>query len=295
MRFDLVDLRLFVSVASYGNLTQAAENFPIALAAASARIKALEETLRVPLFERKSRGVALTPQGEVFMDRALAILRETEKLREDLLQFGDGTRGTIRLLANTNAIHEFLPNLLMSFLVEHPNICVEMQEAPSHDIVNGVSVGQADIGLISGNVGTRQLEVTPFAVDQLVLVTPERHPLAAKPTTRFYKALDWDFVGISEATSLQMWLNKTALLLGQSIRYRIQAHNFETVCRMVSANVGIAVLPHSSARRLSQQIPISIVALEEDWAKRECRIVTRSQDHLSPQARKLFGYLSTTQ
>ena len=65
MRFDFVDLRLFVAIAALGNLTKAAEGFPIALAAASARIKALEESVGARLFERSSRGVSLTPAGDI--------------------------------------------------------------------------------------------------------------------------------------------------------------------------------------------------------------------------------------
>jgi DNA-binding transcriptional LysR family regulator len=291
MRFDLVDLRLFVAVASYGNLTRAAENFPIALGAASARIKALEESLCVSLLERGNRGVALTPQGEVFLERALAILRETEELRDDLLEFTDGTRGTIRLLANTNATHEFVPNLMMAFLVAHPKICVEMEEASSDKIVRGVDEGQAEIGLISGRVDTRSLEVTPFMKDRLVVIAPESHPLAARPATRFYRTLDWDFVGVADASSLQRWVNKSAMLLGQSIRYRIQVNNFETVCRMVSANVGIAILPESSARRIAQKVPLAIIDLEEDWAERECNVIVRCADKLSPPARNLLRFI----
>lgn len=291
MRFDLVDLRLFVAVASYGNLTRAAENFPIALGAASARIKALEESLRVSLFERGNRGVALTPQGEVFLERALAILRETEELRDDLLEFTDGTRGTIRLLANTNATHEFVPNLMMAFLVAHPKIRVEIEEASSDEIVRGVDEGQAEIGLISGRVNTRSLEVTPFMKDRLVIAAPESHPLVTRPATRFYRTLDWDFVGVANTSSLQRWVNKSALLLGQSIRYRIQVKDFETVCRMVSANVGIAILPESSARRIAQKVPFAIINLEEDWAERECSVIVRCADKLSPPARNLHRFI----
>jgi DNA-binding transcriptional LysR family regulator len=66
MRFDLTDLRLFAAVAACGNLTKAAESLPIAVAAASSRIKSLEESVDARLLVRRSRGVELTPAGEVF-------------------------------------------------------------------------------------------------------------------------------------------------------------------------------------------------------------------------------------
>src|ERR1700754_3112456 len=109
MRFDLTDLRLFAAVAACGNITKAAESLPMAVAAASSRIRALEESVAASLLLRHSRGVELTSAGEVFLQHTISILRETTKLRHELSQFGEGMRGNIQLFANTNAIHEFLP------------------------------------------------------------------------------------------------------------------------------------------------------------------------------------------
>lgn len=288
MRFDLVDLRLFVSVASFGSLTQAAEHLPMALAAASARIKSLEESLRSPLFERHNRGVTLTPQGEVFLERAVAILRETEELKENLLQFSDGTRGTVRLLANTNTIHEFVPQVMMEFLVDNPKVRVMLDEFSSDEIIRAVKEGQAEIGLISGEVDTRGLDVQPFMRDRLVVVAPENHPLTTRAKVRFYSISDWDFIGLSKGSSLQSWLDKSAMLLGLSLQYRIFIHDFETICRLVSANAGISILPESSARRISAKIPIAIIPIDEQWADRECHIAVRNVEKLTPPARKLY-------
>lgn len=287
MRFDLVDLRLFISAATHGNLTRAAESIPMALAAASARIKALEESLCVCLFERRSRGLALTPPGEVFMERALAMLKETARLKEDLLQFEHGTRGTIRMYANTNAINEFLPGLLASFLSRHPQLNVEMAEHTSQDIVQAVDEGEVEFGIIAGPVNTRGLQTYPFRSDRLVLVTPRNHPMSRRESLCFYETLDWDFIGLGDRASIQVWLRKTAMLLGQSIRFRIQVGSFDAVCRMVEAGVGVSIIPQSTALRMQASAGIHIVQLDDDWAERDLKLVMRSLEGLAPHARKL--------
>ncbi|MCF8489489.1 MAG: LysR family transcriptional regulator [Rhodospirillum sp.] len=292
MRFDLVDLRLFVCVASCGSLTKAAETFPIALAAVSARMKALEESLCVPLLERKSRGVCLTPAGEVFLERSLAILKEASRLREDLQQFGDGTRGTIRLLANTNAINEFLPDLLADFLSRNPNITIEMKESTSSDCVSSVDAGEADLGIMAGQVSTRRLTTYHFRTDFLVVVTPENHTLSSKTSVKFHQVLDWDFVGMGEQASAQLWLNKVALLLGQNIRFRIQLHGFDAICRMVQAGVGVSIIPLTVAMRLKQSTRFAIVTLDEEWARRDLKLIHRNTDTLAPHVHKLTEYLA---
>jgi DNA-binding transcriptional LysR family regulator len=291
MRFDLTDLRLFAAVAACGNLTKAAESLPIAVAAASSRIKSLEESVDAQLFVRRSRGVELTPAGEVFLTRTIAILRETARLRQDLSQFGEGTRGNIRLFANTNAIHEYLPALLPHFLVEHPKINVDIEEHTSPETVRAVDEGLADLGIIVGLVNTRSLEVVPFREDKLVVIVPDDHPLARAQAVRFYQVLEWNYIGLNERSSHQQYVSKTALLLGQTIRFRIQVESFEAVCHMVAAGVGVSLVPESTTRRLRGSLPFSIVSLDEDWSRRRLQLVCRSSQRLAPHVRKLFDAL----
>ncbi|MBL0419204.1 LysR family transcriptional regulator [Ramlibacter sp. AW1] len=293
MRFDIVDLRLFVAVASCGNLTRAAEGFPIAVAAASARIKALEESLGVLLLERSSRGVSLTPAGEMFLARALAILKETAGLREELTHLHRGASGLVRLAANTNAINEFLPQLLAGFLSLHPRVNIEMHEHTSQDIVNAVDRGDADIGIIAGRVSLHSLQSYPFRRDRLVAITAQNHKLLARgEVLRFYQLLDYEFIGLGDRASLQIWLAKQALLLGQNMRMRIQVNSFDAITRLVAAGVGVSVIPESTARRLQRQAPIEVIPLDEEWADRELKIVLRQLATLTPHARKLFDHLS---
>lgn len=293
MRFDLVDLRLFVRVATFGNLTKAAQDLPMALAAASARIKSLEKTLNTRLIERNSRGVQLTPAGSAFLSHALAILQEASKLAEDLMEFGEGTRGNIRLFANTNSINEFLPELLSAFLAQNPRINIDMEEHLSQDIVQAIDEGRADLGVIAGNVNTRQLETHPFRQDRLVVIVPFNHPLSEKQEVRFSQVLEWDFVGLGNRSAVQVYLGQMATLLARSIRVRVQLLSFDAVCRMVAAGVGVSVVPETTAQRLQKSTEIRIVGLKEDWAKRDLKIIVRSLGELAPYSRKFFEYLKS--
>jgi DNA-binding transcriptional LysR family regulator len=223
----------------------------------------------------------------------LAILKETARLREDLLQFDKGARGTIRFLANTNAINEFLPTLLASFLSQNPQVNVEMQESTSQEIVQRVEAGNADVGIIATGVGTRNLEIHPFRDDHLVLVTPENHVLATQPSVRFHQVLEWEFIGMADRASLQLWMVKTAMLLGQTMQMRIQVGNFDAICRLVEAGAGVSIIPESSARRLQKSMRFRIVALDEDWAQRNLKVVVRTLSALPAHARKLFDHLTT--
>ncbi|NIF71172.1 LysR family transcriptional regulator [Burkholderia sp. Ap-962] len=291
MRFDLTDLRLFAAVAACGNITKAAESLPIAVAAASSRIRALEESVAATLLSRHSRGVELTPAGEVFLQHTIAMLRETTRLRHDLSQFGEGMRGNIRLFANTNAIHEFLPALLARFLAEHPGINVDVQEHTSPETVRAVDEGGADLGIIVGLVNTRRLEVAPFRDDRFVVIVPHRHALAGQHAIRFHQVLEWNFIGLNERSSHQQYVSKTALLLGQNLRLRTQVESFEAICHMVAAGVGVSIVPESTTRRLRDVLPFSVVDLDEQWSRRALKLVSRAPDTLAAPVRKLLDAL----
>ncbi|WP_233828776.1 LysR family transcriptional regulator [Paraburkholderia sp. ZP32-5] len=291
MRFDLTDLRLFAAIAARGNITKAAESLPIAVAAASSRIRALEESVGAPLLSRHSRGVELTPAGDVFLQYTITMLRESAKLRHDLSQFGDGLRGNVRLLANTNAIHEFLPALLARFLADNPNINVDVEEHTSPETVRGIDEGSADLGIIVGLVNTRKLEVRPFRDDRFVVIVPNDHALAREHTIRFHQVLEWNYIGLHEHASHQQYVSKTALLLGQSIQVRTQVETFEAVCHMVAAGVGVSIVPELTTRRLRDTLPFSVVRLDEQWAKRELKLISRAQENFAPHVRKLYDAL----
>jgi DNA-binding transcriptional LysR family regulator len=180
MQFDLTDLRLFVSTADEGSMTRAAQRQHLSLAAASARIKALEVQCGLSLFYREARGVRLTPPGEAFLYHARGVLRQAELLRSDLQEYGGGLRGHLRVFANTTAVTDFLPEILPGFLSAHPTINIDLQERPNAEIAHGVLDGRADIGIVAGRVDTLGLQAIHFSTDRLVLVTAKNHRFARR-------------------------------------------------------------------------------------------------------------------
>lgn len=128
MRFDLTDLKLFCDVVDEGSITAGAEKSALALAAASTRIRNMELALGAALLTRSRLGVTLTPAGRTLLKHARTILGQTARMREDLSTFAGGLSGEVRLLANTNALTEFLPEALSSFLSAHPHVSVDLEE-----------------------------------------------------------------------------------------------------------------------------------------------------------------------
>jgi DNA-binding transcriptional LysR family regulator len=291
MRFDLSDLRLFRHVVEAGSITGGADRAHLALAAASTRIRNMEEALGAALLVRGRQGVTPTQAGRTLLQHARLILQHAERLREDLSAYAGGLAGQIRMLSNTNALTEFLPEALSSFLAAHRNVSVDLEERLSDEIVGMVAEGVADLGIVAGTVDASALETYPFRKDRFVLVVARDHPLAGRSQVAFAEVLDHDFVGLDRASALQRFLAAKAAPTGRPLRLRVQLRSFDAVCRLVECGVGIGIVPETTARRVARTMAISAVELSDAWAPRELTICIRSFAELPPYARQLVEHL----
>ncbi|MGZ5194005.1 MAG: LysR family transcriptional regulator [Ramlibacter sp.] len=291
MHFDLTDLRLFVLVAEEGNLTRAAARQHLSLAAASARVKALEAQSGLPLLYREARGVRLTPPGEAFLHHARGVLRHAEQLRRDLLDYGGGLRGHVRVFANTTAVTDFLPEVLPAFLTANPRVNVDLQEKPNAEIARGVLDGRADIGIVAGAIDQLGLQAIHFSTDRLVLVAPRNHRFAKRKRIAFAETLNEDMVGMHHGSTLQSFLEQQAEKLGKTMKLRIQLGSFDAMCRMVGGGVGIAIVPESAARRNLKPLKLAQLELTDVWRVRERYILVRDAQALPAHAKSLIDTL----
>ncbi len=291
MHFDLVDLDLFRRVVEAGSITRGAERAHLALAAASTRIRHMEEAFGAALLVRGRQGVTPTQAGRTLLQHARSILRDAERLREDLGAYAGGFAGQIRMLSNTNALTEFLPEALSSFLADHPHVSVDLEERLSDEIVGLIAEGVGDVGIVAGTVDASTLETYPFRNDRFVLVVAREHPLARRARIGFVQVLDHDFVGLDRASALQRFLADKAARIGRPLRLRVQLRSFDAVCRLVECNVGIGIVPETTARRVAKTMAIVPVALTDAWAARALTICVRSFKELAPFARELVTHL----
>ncbi|HEX2801542.1 MAG TPA: LysR substrate-binding domain-containing protein [Phenylobacterium sp.] len=284
-------MRLFCDVAEAGSITAGAERSALALAAASTRIRGMELALGAPLLIRSRQGITPTAAGRTLLKHARTLLDQSARLREDLSAYAGGLSGEVRLLANTNALTEFLPEALSAFLAAHPHVSVDLEERLSDEIVGLVAEGAADIGIVAGTVDVGALDSYPFRSDRFVVVTPLDHALAAQPSVSFAQVIDYDIVGLDRASSLQRFLSAKAAREGQPLRLRVQLRSFDAVCRMVECGVGVGIVPATTAARAVKTMALSVVDLADDWAIRELTIVVRASGDLRPYARELVESL----
>ena len=291
MRFDLVDLQLFIAVADGGSITQGALRAHLALASASARIKGLEAALGAVLLKRRRRGVELTAAGESLLGHARGIIHHVDEMRGDLAAYASGARASVHLLANTSGLSEHLPKALATFLREHPDISLDVEERESTDIVAAIATGTADLGFAAEHALPDNLERFLFSEDRLMLVAARRGDLAGRRQVEFQEVTGRDFVGLTNSTALQLHIAKHAARLGARLRFRARLRDFDAICQLVAADVGIAVMPEAAARRCARSMPIAMIRIRDPWANRKLAICARDFKTLPRPARQLVEHL----
>lgn len=272
---DIDSLALFVRAAELHSLTKAAEASHIGAAAASRRIALLEHRFKTSLLERSPRGVELTPAGMSLLTHAKALLAQLNGMEADMSDHAAGRKGVLRILANTSAMTEFLPDDLVSFSRSHPDIRVMVAELWSPEIRSALLAGEADIGIVMEGIPTDGLDSHPYRSDRLAAITPREHDLATRDDMKFDDVLDYDLIALESGSSMMRLLTEQAVVIEKPLRLRVQVRSFEVVCRMVQSGLGIGLLPFQAAKALAQSLDLVVRALPEGWAERNMLVCTK--------------------
>ena len=274
-RFDLVSIRLAVACFQTGSLSAAARDSHLALAAASRRIKALENALGDALFERHARGLLPTPAGRVFVKHGLTLLQTMEHLGTELADLRQGIARHISLCASSAAISQFLPPLLARYAELHPQVRIELEEQVSEAVVTTLREGRADVAVFVEGPDTSGLTTQLFRMDELVLVMPAKHRFAsAKTPIAFTDTLDEEWISLTAGAAMLQKQQQAALAVNRPFKLRTQVRSFDAVCHMVASGLGIAVLPKGASLPIVKAMKLGWRPLSDSWAQRRLLVAT---------------------
>ncbi|NQW01380.1 MAG: GntR family transcriptional regulator [Rhodospirillales bacterium] len=243
------------------------------------------------LLYRRTRGVEPTPAGETLARHARSLIRLTARMEAEMSEFAEGARGHVRIVANTSAITQFLPNDLLAYKTGYPDVRIQLREETSAQAVHDVSEGLADIAIFSEAVSPGELEVYPYRQDHLAVIAPVSHPLARNRTISFSETLPYVQVGLQDGSSLHGQLVARAQEADQAISFAVQVTSFDGVRRMVEGGLGIAILPAGTVLPMAENSGLQVIPLADPWARRTLYVGVREAPALSRVARKLLEEL----
>ncbi|MBL0928586.1 MAG: LysR family transcriptional regulator [Alphaproteobacteria bacterium] len=267
--YDFLSLKLFACVVDLRNIAHAAQANNIAASAVSKRIVELETKANVALLYRRRDGVEPTSAGLALYRHICGLQNLLARVDAELSEYAGGTRGVIRICANTSAITEFLPEDIATFVNHYPEVHFELREDTSMRNIEDVANGFADIAIFSEHEAHGDLQTRHYRRDPLMIVAPRGHPILETASVKLADTLKYDQIGLHQGgSSLQAKVIAEVAALGVAARFRVRVLSFDAMRRMVEAGLGIAVLPKGTVMPYMDSMKIAAVALDEPWADR---------------------------
>jgi DNA-binding transcriptional LysR family regulator len=278
---DLYQLKTFVAVAREGSITRASELLHLSQPAVSAHIKAIEDALGLGLFERTSRGMSLTRDGERLLAKAEQTLAAHQELMDEATRIKGHLTGKLRLGAGSNSNNAAIGRLVTILAERCPEVEVVLKHGTSVDILTGIRNGSLDAGLYN-EAGEPDPELATIEVSdfKICLVAPPGTVAATAP-------LDWralaDLPWIYPTSSACCGRTAESLFKIHQIRpKRIISVDREDVTRtLIAGGVGVGLLHADTAKEAQARGEVELL-LESQTVVRVlfAHLASRAQDPL---------------
>lgn len=281
---DTNSLRIFCAVAEAGSVNAAAEIVNSVPSNVSSRIRRLEDEARTPLFIRESRGMRLTPAGELLLDYASRILALTEEARVALSE-ATGNGGTLRLASMECTAAVRLPPLLASYHASWPKVEISLITGTTDAITQMVLERRADWAFVGGPARHDRLVGTPIFVEELVLAVPAS--VGTVEAAELHTMLGFP-AGCSYRAATENWLRNR----GRPPRSVMQFGTLDGLLGCVAAGMGVTLLPRTVVESPRWRETLQALTLTEVPARVETWLI-RHRDAVQTLAMRRFLELAT--
>ena len=255
---NLARLRVFEAVSRLGTFAAAADALSFTPSAVSQQISRLEAETGAVLVERTSRGIRLTPAGEMLLVHVERILREVRAAEAHLESLSENRSGVLRLGSCPTATQGFVAHVLGDYRVRYTGVQVHLLDGYPHVTARRLADGELDLAVLFAWPGRpigmdytqrvvcedADLDVTPLFDDPYLAVVPERHRLLSQPTVTLDDLKDEIIIG-SELTPGYDQLVRLLAHTGVPLMFTGHAlPDYQSVRAMVAAGDGIALVPY---------------------------------------------------
>jgi DNA-binding transcriptional LysR family regulator len=288
---EIAQVEAFVAVGTFGGFRRAAEALRVSQPAVSARIKALEDSLGVALFERGREGVALSPAGRALRPHADQLLRAVALARQAVHDLRPGPAGSLRISAALSICTYLLPDVLKRFQAAHPKVMMTVRSGHSKEVLEMVLSGEAELGL-ARSLHHPAVETVSLRDDPLILVgrAADWPPRARR--TRLEEVAGRPLIFFDRGSSDWTLSHGLFRAAGLVPNVALEVETIETAKRMVERGMGLAFLPHLAvARELRRRTLVAMEIVDAEPLARSLDVIHPRQRPLSPEALALLQAL----
>lgn len=240
---NLRALQYFVKLAELKHFSKAADACFVSQPTLSTQIMKLEEELGVQLVERIPRKVKLTPVGAEIAERARHVLRDIDQIRQAARRSRDPETGSLRLGIFPTLAPYLLPHVVPGIRERFPELKLQLAEEKSEDILRQLDDGALDAGLLALPLEDDGLEMEILFEEPFMLAMPHSHPLRDRTHISLADLDGRELLLLADGHCLRDQALEVCALTGAHERVDFHATSMETLRQMVSADVGITLMP----------------------------------------------------
>lgn len=234
----LARYRVFLAIVAEGNLTRAAETLHCTQSAVSHALASLEGEVGFPLLLRERGGVRLTDAGERLLPHLRTLLRDSERLEQEVAALHGLEAGTVRIGTFTSVSSRWLPGVLYVFQEAHPLLEIQLREGDYQEIEGWIADGSVDFGFVSLPT-SRELEVRQLLQERVFCILPWGHPLGGERRLSLRQLHGLPFIMPKWGEEMRRLL--AAHQVAPCIKYEVTED--QAIIAMVEHGLGVSLLP----------------------------------------------------
>ncbi len=245
---NLRDLRYLVALADLKHFGRAAEASFVSQPTLSTQIKKFEDELGVPLIERNPRNVLLTDVGEAVVARARMMLREADEIKNIARRAKDPASGAVKIGIFPTLGPYLLPHVVPQIVAKFPKLELMLFEEKTETILKKLHDGELDAGILALPIHDDTLHSEFLFEEPFVLAVPAAHAMAKQKKVKLSDLAEERLLLLDDGHCLRDQALEVCQLAGAAERTGFRATSLETLRHMVSANVGMTLLPALAVR-----------------------------------------------
>lgn len=254
LRVTFSQVRGFVTVASTGSFTRAADVLHLSQPALTTRIRQLEEALDLKLFDRNTRSVELTEAGRELLPVFMRLVNDLETAVVNAKDHAERTNSVIRLACLPSCAATLLPDFIRQFRADRPDATFVVEDAVNNQVRSLVLEGQVDFGICAFEDDDRDLAVEDLFRDDLQVVYRPGHPLASVPQVTVAELSRFPLILTNRGSSIRHMVEQAFAANGLSAVPTCEVGYMSTGVALVQAGLGITVLPSTAVELRSPGI-----------------------------------------
>ena len=284
-------MRAFVAIGRLRSFTRAAAMLHSTQPALSARIRELEATLDLRLFDRNTRSVSLTQAGEQLLPVVEQVLVDLGSVLERAKAVSTRNTGRVSVAALPSSASGLLPETIARFAKLHPGVTLSLRDALADRILELIRNRDVDFGVTSAAVRDATLEFLPLGRDRIVAVMRRGHALSRRRGLTLDEIVEHPLILMDRDSSVRHLVDATYAASGRMPAPRFEATFMATAVALVRAGLGVALLP-SSAQEVRTARDLAVRIVHAASLERDIGVLHLRDRSLSPAARAFIGVLA---